>query len=60
MGRLWKADFAAEILAAYPDLVLADYGFASRLDPLLKQDDLNWWVMERRSAAKPIASAAAK
>lgn len=60
MGRLWKADFAAELLAAYPDLKLVDYGFASRLDPLLKQDDLNFWLLEKRPAvlaASPIAPA---
>lgn len=31
--RLFKRDFAGELLASYPDLRLVDYGFAYRNDP---------------------------
>jgi spore coat polysaccharide biosynthesis protein SpsF len=48
---LWKADFAAELLAAYPDLTLIDYGFGSKLDPLIRQDDVTWYVFEKKPLA---------
>jgi len=48
--RLYKRDFAGELLDAYPDLALADYGFAYRRDPAFPQDDLNWFLLERRQA----------
>ncbi len=47
-GRLFKRDFAGEMLAAYPDLQLVDYGFSYRNDPVFPQDDINWFLMEKR------------
>lgn len=47
-GRLFKRDFAGEILDRYPDLVLRDYGFAWRRDPTFPQDDITWFLMEKR------------
>ena len=43
--RLFKRDFAGEILDRFPDLELADYGFAYRRDPAFPQDDITWFLM---------------
>lgn len=47
-GRLFKRDFAGEIMDAYPDLRLVDYGFCYRRDPTFPADDLTWFLMEKR------------
>lgn len=47
-GRLFKRDFAGEMLEKYSDLSLVDYGFAYRRDPNFPQDDINWFLMEKR------------
>ena len=47
--RLFKRDFAGELLDTYPDLTLLDYGFAYRRDPRFPQDDITWFLMEKRS-----------
>lgn len=47
-GKLWKRDFAGEMLATYPDLKLAAYGFAYHGDPVLQQDDLTWFLLEKK------------
>ena len=46
--RLFKRDFAGEMLDMYSDLILADYGFAYHRDPAFPQDDINWFLMEKR------------
>lgn len=46
--RLFKRDFAGEILAAYPEMKLIDYGFSYRNDPKYPQDDISWFLMEKR------------
>jgi len=46
--RLFKRDFAGEILARHPQLSLVDYGFAYRHDPNFPQDDITWFLMEKR------------
>ncbi len=46
--RLFKRDFAGELLDKYPDLSLVDYGFAYRRDPNFPQDDITWFLMEKR------------
>ena len=45
--RLFKRDFAGELLERYPDLCLVDYGFVYRHDPNFPQDDLTWFLMEK-------------
>lgn len=45
--RLFKRDFAGEILKTYPDLELIDYGFAYRGDPNFPQDDITWFLMQK-------------
>jgi spore coat polysaccharide biosynthesis protein SpsF len=45
--RLFKRDFAGEMMDIYPDLKLIDYGFAYRRDPAFPQDDITWFLMEK-------------
>lgn len=47
--RLFKRDFAGEMMDKYPDLALVDYGFSYRRDPAFPQDDITWFLMEKRS-----------
>lgn len=46
--RLFKRDFAGEMLEKYSDLKLVDYGFAYHRDPAFPQDDITWFLMEKR------------
>lgn len=46
--RLFKRDFAGEIIASHPEMKLLDYGFVYRLDPTFPQDDITWFLMEKR------------
>lgn len=46
--RLFKRDFAGELMDRYADLDLVDYGFAYRRDPNFPQDDITWFLMEKR------------
>ncbi len=45
--RLFKRDFAGELLQRHPALRLVDYGFAYRHDPNFPQDDINWFLLEK-------------
>lgn len=46
-GRLFKRDFAGEILDRFPDLKLLDYGFVYHRDANFPQDDITWFLMEK-------------
>lgn len=46
-GRLWKRDFATEILGEFPSLRVLSYGFVWRNDYHAPQDDLTWFLMEK-------------
>lgn len=46
--RLFKRDFAGEMLDAFPDLQLVDYGFVYRRDPAFPQDDVTWFLLEKK------------
>ncbi len=46
--RLFKRDFAGEMMDRYPQLKLVDYGFVYRRDPNFPQDDVTWFLMEKR------------
>ena len=46
--RLFKRDFAGEIMDRHPQMELVDYGFAYRRDPNFPQDDSTWFLMEKR------------
>ncbi len=48
-GQLHKRDFAGEILEAFPDVSLVDYGFTYHRDPRwFPQEDVTWFLMEKR------------
>lgn len=47
-GKLFKRDFAGEMLDRYPDLRLVDYGFCYHRDPVFPTGDANWFLMEKR------------
>lgn len=46
-GRLFKRDFAGEMLDKYPDLKLIDYGFVYHRDLAFPQDDMTWFLLEK-------------
>ena len=46
-GRLFKRDFAGEIMDRFPDLRLRDYGFVYHRDPIFPADDVTWFLLER-------------
>jgi spore coat polysaccharide biosynthesis protein SpsF len=45
--RLFKRDFAGEILDRYPDVRVVSYGFAYRRDPWMTGDDTTWFMMRK-------------
>jgi len=45
--RLFKRDFAGELLKRHPSLKLVDYGFAYHGDPNFPQDDITWFLLEK-------------
>ena len=47
-GKLFKRDFAGDLLDAFSDLSLIDYGFAYHRDTSFPQDDLTWFLLEKR------------
>lgn len=46
--RLFKRDFAGEIMQRHPQFHLVDYGFAYKRDPNFPQDDITWFLMENQ------------
>ena len=46
--RLFKRDFAGEIMDRHQKMELVDYGFAYRRDANFPQDDITWFLMEKR------------
>jgi pseudaminic acid biosynthesis-associated methylase len=49
--RLFKRDFAGEVLDKYPDLKLVDYGFVYHRDHNFPADDLTWFLLEKSVAS---------
>ena len=47
--RLFKRDFAGEMMKKFSDLKLVDYGFVYHGDSNFPQDDLTWFVLEKTS-----------
>ena len=45
--RLFKRDFAGEMLEKYIDLKLVDYGFCYKRDKAFPQDDITWFLLEK-------------
>lgn len=46
--RLFKRDFAGEIMDRHPKMALVDYGFAYHRDACFPQDDITWFLLELR------------
>ena len=46
-NKLFKRDFAGELLDKYQDLSLVDYGFAYHRDNNFPQDDISWFLLEK-------------
>lgn len=46
--RLFKRDFAGEFMDKHPEFGLIDYGFAYRRDPNFPQDDITWFLLEKK------------
>jgi pseudaminic acid biosynthesis-associated methylase len=49
-NKLFKRDFAGEMLDKYPDLRLVDYGFSYKRDAFTRQDDSTWFLLEKKSS----------
>lgn len=45
--RLFKRDFAGEIMKKYLDLKLVDHGFAYKGNPIFPQDDITWFLFKK-------------
>ena len=46
--KLFKRDFAGEMMNSFNNLKLLDYGFIYCRDPIfLPQDDMNWFLLEK-------------
>jgi len=45
--RLFKRDFAGEMMNKYQDLRLVNYGFVYHRDPNFPLDDLTWFLLEK-------------
>lgn len=46
--KLFKRDFAGELLDQYTNVKLINYGFTYRRDNNYEYDDLNWFLLEKR------------
>lgn len=55
--RLWKRDFAGEMLDRYKDLRLVEYGFWYHRDAS-PQDDVTWFLLEKKQQRPESAIAA--
>ncbi len=47
-GKLFKRDFAGEMLDRFNNLQLVDYGFVYHRDRQFPQDDLTWFLLEKK------------
>ena len=47
-NKLFKRDFAGEMLDKFQDLFLLDYGFVYHRDNLFPQDDINWFLLKKK------------
>jgi pseudaminic acid biosynthesis-associated methylase len=53
--KLFKRDFAGELLDRFADLRLIDYGFLYHRDNVFPQGDITWFVMEKKNTyAHPV------
>ena len=47
-GKLFKRDFAGEIMHKFPDLMLINYGFVYHMDNNFPQDDITWFLLKKQ------------
>lgn len=47
-GKLFKRDFAGELMEKFPRLELIDYGFVYHKDSNFPQDDITWFLLEKQ------------
>ena len=47
-SRLFKRDFAGEMMDKYDNSILLDYGFLYHRDNNFQQDDINWFLLEKK------------
>lgn len=47
-NKLFKRDFAGEMLERFSDLKLIDYGFCYRRDPAFPMDDTTWFLLKKQ------------
>jgi pseudaminic acid biosynthesis-associated methylase len=47
--KMYKRDFAGEMMDMYPDLELVDYKFGYHRDPVFEHGDLTWFLLEKKS-----------
>ncbi|KAB2952939.1 pseudaminic acid biosynthesis-associated methylase [Heliorestis acidaminivorans] len=47
-NKLFKRDFAGELLKQHQDLSLVDYGFVYHKDNNFPQDDITWFLLEKK------------
>jgi spore coat polysaccharide biosynthesis protein SpsF len=48
-NKLFKRDFAGEIMNQFSDVTLTDYGFVYHRDNTYPQDDITWFLFEKHS-----------
>ena len=48
-NKLFKRDFAGELMDIYPDLQILDYGFVYHRDEFYPQDDINWFLLKKNN-----------
>ncbi|MBT4764892.1 methyltransferase domain-containing protein [bacterium] len=46
--RLYKRDFAGEFMQLYSNVSLVDYGFKYHKDNMFPQDDISWFLLEKK------------
>ena len=46
-GKLFKRDFAGELMDRYSDLKLIDYGFCYHRDNVFPDDDITWFLLKK-------------
>ena len=47
-NRLFKRDFAGELMQKYSDIELVEYGFCYRNDKKYPLDDITWFLMKKK------------
>ena len=47
-NKLFKRDFAGEMLDKFQDLTLVDYGFCYHRDYNFSKDDSTWFLLEKK------------